>query len=72
MPVRHFVLHTDEDELVRRIENDTDDPSAGQWRLDHVKAYLAATPWLHGSGTVVDTTGRTPDEVAHAIVGHLA
>ncbi|MGB3440374.1 MAG: AAA family ATPase [Actinophytocola sp.] len=72
VPVHHFVLHTNEDELVHRIEHDTADPGARQWRLDHVKAYFAAVPWLHASGTVVDTTGRTPDEVAHAIVSHLA
>jgi hypothetical protein len=71
VPVHHVVLHTGRDELVRRIEHDSADPGARRWRLDHVEAYFAAVPWLHAAGTVVDTTGRAPDEVAHAIVGHL-
>jgi len=66
--MRHFVLHADTDELLRRINGS---PEATQWRLDHVQPYLDAIPWLHRDATVVDTTHRTPDEVALVIKGHL-
>jgi hypothetical protein len=69
VPVRHFVLHADTAELVRRIEGS---PEATRWRLDHVRPYLDAIAWLHRDATVVDTTGRTPEEVALTIEGHLA
>ncbi len=68
VPVHHFALHADEAELVRRIEGDE---IATQWRLDHLAAYRAALPWLRASATVVDTTDRTPAEVARTIAGHL-
>ena len=68
VPVRHFVLHADTAELIRRIEGTTE---ATQWRLDHVQPYLDAVPWLHRDATVVDTTGRTSAEVALMVKGHL-
>ncbi|MFD3452564.1 AAA family ATPase [Streptomyces sp. NPDC058691] len=67
LPVRHFVLHTDSAGLARRIEGDTVETGARQWRLDHLAAYEAALPWLHAAGTVVDTTGVPPREVARRI-----
>lgn len=67
LPVRHFVLHADSAVLTRRIEQDTVETGARQWRLDHLAEYEAALPWLRGAGTVVDTTGVPPREVARRI-----
>jgi len=36
------------------------------WRLDHLDAYDAALPWL-SDADVVDTTNRTPEQVARHI-----
>jgi hypothetical protein len=69
--VRHFVLHADEAELVRRIEGDRVERGARAWRLDHLARYRQALPWLRRDGTVVDTAGRSPQEVARVIAGHL-
>ncbi|QRP43881.1 AAA family ATPase [Amycolatopsis sp. FDAARGOS 1241] len=63
--VRHFVLHADRAELRRRIE--ADEPSIRQWRLDHLEAYEGALPWLRETGTVVDTEGTPPADVARKI-----
>ncbi|OZD17822.1 ATP-binding protein [Rhodococcus sp. 06-156-3C] len=65
--VQHFVLHTDEPTLRRRIENDqVMGPST--FRYAHVDPYFeAADAWLHDVATVVDTTHRNPDAVADYI-----
>ena len=67
VPVRHFVLHADGDTLRRRIVGDRDlGPSA--FRLDHVDPYAEAFgAWLRSEAEVVDTTGRTPQEVAREV-----
>ncbi|HEV7976383.1 AAA family ATPase [Amycolatopsis sp.] len=63
--VHHFVLHADQSELVRRIEEDrSEHQSAREWRLDHLDPYQAALPWLRKSATVVDTTGKSPHQAA--------
>ncbi|MEU4092471.1 AAA family ATPase [Streptomyces sp. NPDC026673] len=67
LPVRHFVLHTDPAELTRRIEQDTVETGARQWRLDHLEEYRKALPWLRAAGTVVDTTAAPPREVARRV-----
>ncbi|MCZ4100488.1 ATP-binding protein [Streptomyces sp. So13.3] len=67
IPVRHFVLHTDQDTLTRRIESDTVETGARQWRLDHLTAYESARPWLSRTAETIDTTNLPPDRVAHAI-----
>ncbi|MGC5015905.1 AAA family ATPase [Streptosporangium sp. DT93] len=67
IPVHHVVLHTDQATLTRRIEEDTADPEARQWRLDHLPDYLDALPWLIREGKVVDTTQLSPSQVAHAV-----
>lgn len=36
IPLRHIVLHADRTELTRRIESDTVETIARQWRLDHL------------------------------------
>jgi broad-specificity NMP kinase len=70
--VHHFVLHADESELVRRIEEDrSEHQSAREWRLHHLSAYQAALPWLRKSATVVDTTRKSPHEVALEVISVL-
>jgi hypothetical protein len=63
IPVRHFVLHADQDTLRRRIEADTPTPSP--FRLNYLEPYAeAARTWLHAEAEVVDTTHLTPAQVA--------
>ncbi|MEU5764641.1 AAA family ATPase [Streptomyces asoensis] len=67
IPVRHFVLHADQDTLRGRIQGDPVlGPSA--FRLRYLEPYAeAARTWLHGAAEVVDTTHLTPDLVARRI-----
>ncbi|MFC9876941.1 ATP-binding protein [Nocardia salmonicida] len=67
IPVRHFVLHADQDTLRGRIEGDTVlGPSS--YRLRYLEAYAeAARTWLHSEAEVVDTSEITPAEVARRI-----
>ncbi|GAB3982184.1 AAA family ATPase [Plantactinospora veratri] len=59
IPVRHFVLHADQDTLRRRIEGQHPVPSP--FRLQYLKPYAeAARTWLHAEAEVVDTTHLTP------------
>ncbi len=60
IPVRHFVLHADQDTLRRRIEGDVLlDPSL--FRLGYLESCAeAARTWLHDEAEVVDTTHLTP------------
>ncbi|WP_329618053.1 AAA family ATPase [Streptomyces brevispora] len=64
IPVRHFVLHADQDTLRGRIKGDTVlGPSP--FRLKHLEPYAeAARTWLHGEAEVVDTTHLTPAQAA--------
>ncbi|OON79186.1 AAA family ATPase [Streptomyces tsukubensis] len=68
IPVKHFVLHTDENTLRARIDGDTDlGPSP--FRHKHVARYAeAARTWLHEEAEVIDTTHLTPAEAALQIV----
>ncbi|PJN31092.1 ATP-binding protein [Streptomyces sp. CB02613] len=70
VPVHHFLLHTDRDTLVERIETDTKPDSVGarQWRLDHLSDYERALPWLRREAQVVDTTGVPPTGVAETVL----
>lgn len=74
IPVHHFLLHTDHDTLVHRIETDTAPESANarQWRLDHLAAYTDALPWLRAAAEVVDTTGVPPSRVADLVIERVA
>ncbi|MFI7218943.1 AAA family ATPase [Micromonospora maritima] len=66
IPVRHFVLHADQDTLRRRIEGEHPVPSA--FRLQYLQPYVeAARTWLHAEAEVVDTTHLTPAQVAAQI-----
>jgi hypothetical protein len=67
IPVRHFVLHADQDTLRGRIEGDTLlGPST--FRLAHLESYTeAARTWLHDEAEVVDTTHLTPGQAAQLV-----
>jgi gluconate kinase len=69
VPVHHFALHADHDTLVQRIETDTVETAARQWRLDHLADYQQALPWLSRKAQVIDTNMSTPAEVAVLISG---
>ncbi|MGA4844103.1 AAA family ATPase [Streptomyces sp. G45] len=71
VPVRHFVLHTDPDTLARRIEGDTVETGARQWRLDHIARYQEALPWLRRAADVIDTTHLTPAQTAAAVAADV-
>jgi AAA domain-containing protein len=67
IPVRHFVLHADQETLRKRIEGDTVmGPSS--FRLQYLDAYAeAAHTWLHDEAEVIDTAAITPERVAERI-----
>ena len=63
IPVRHFVLHADQDTLRRRIEMEHPVPSL--FRLKYLQPYAeAAFTWLHAEAEVIDTTHLTPEQAA--------
>jgi hypothetical protein len=64
IPVRHFVLHADQNTLRRRIEGDT---VLGPWRfrLRYLDTYADAfRAWLRDEAEVIDTTELTPAQAA--------
>lgn len=69
--VRHVLLHSDDDELVRRIESDQIESGAREWRLDHIQRYRDALGWLRDDAEVIDTTQLSPSEAAEKIFGLL-
>ncbi|MFI1483281.1 AAA family ATPase [Streptomyces sp. NPDC020747] len=68
IPVRHFVLHADQDTLRGRIAGDTVIGPDSPFRLQYLEPYAeAARTWLHAEAEVVDTTHLTPAEAAQQI-----
>ncbi len=67
IPLRHFVLHADQNTLRQRIECDTVmGPSS--FRLEHLEPYAeAARTWLHDEAEVIDTASITSEHVAVTI-----
>ncbi|MEU4561155.1 ATP-binding protein [Actinoplanes sp. NPDC023936] len=66
IPVRHFVLHADQDTLRGRIEGEHLVPSP--FRLHYLEPYAeAARGWLHAEAEVIDTTHLTASEAARRI-----
>lgn len=67
VPVRHFVLHADQDTLRGRILGDAlTGPSP--FRLKYLDPYAeAARTWLLAEAEVVDTTHLTPAQAARQI-----
>jgi deoxyadenosine/deoxycytidine kinase len=73
IPVHAFTLHADRDTFITRVEHDTEEPTAKQWRLDHYDTYVTALDeWMRDATHVIDTTHRTPDEVAAHIKRHVS
>ncbi len=71
IPVRHFVLHADQDTLRGRIEGDGD-PGPSPFRLKYLEPYAeAARGWLHAEAEVVDTTHLTPAQAAQLIAASV-
>lgn len=65
IPVRHFVLHADQDTLRERIAGDTVVGPDSPFRLRYLEPYAeAARTWLHAEAEVVDTTRLTPGQAA--------
>jgi chloramphenicol 3-O-phosphotransferase len=63
------VLDADESVLRSRIAADETERDAEPWRLDHIAAYLGARPWMIAAADlVIDTSTRTPTEVATQVV----
>jgi hypothetical protein len=70
IPVRHFVLHADQDTLRGRIEREHAVPSP--FRLKYLEPYAeAARTWLHDQAEVIDTTDLTPAQAALQIAEAL-
>jgi hypothetical protein len=69
IPVRHFVLHADDETLRERIEGDRVlGPLPSPFRLKYLETYAeAARTWLHYEAQVVDTTHLTPAQAAMQI-----
>jgi hypothetical protein len=67
IPVHHFLLHTDRETLLQRIETDPVETGARQWRLDHIPDYHNALPWLSREAAVINTTETPPAQVAQGI-----
>ena len=66
--VVHVTLHSSHETLVTRIENDTDDPAARNWRLDQASRYFEVADRLATLGPRVDTENRSAHEVAAAVL----
>ena len=67
IPVRHFVLHADQDTLRRRIEDDIV-LGTSSFRLRYLDPYADAfRTWLHDDAEVIDTTDLTPAQAAQRI-----
>ncbi|WP_433666467.1 ATP-binding protein [Nocardia sp. CA-136227] len=71
IPLQHFVLHAERDELLRRIESDPIMPNSS-WRLAHLEDYDAARSWHRRVARVIDTTDLRPQEVAMRIATDAA
>jgi hypothetical protein len=71
IPVRHFVLHADQETLRGCIEGDTDmGPSA--FRLGNLAPYARAyEAWMREDADVIDTTSLTPAQTARQVAQRL-
>jgi hypothetical protein len=66
IPVRHFVLHSDQTTLRNRIEGDP--VISSPFRLSYLAPYAdAASTWLQDKAEVIDTTHLTPSQAASLI-----
>lgn len=67
IPMRHVVLHADQDTLRERIMGDTT-MGPSKFRLSYLAPYDEAfRDWLHNEAEVIDTTVLTPTQAASEI-----
>jgi hypothetical protein len=67
IPVRHLLLHADQDALRGRIEDDTV-MGYSEFRMRYVEPYAEAyEAWLKDEAEVIDTTAITPGDAARRI-----
>ena len=72
IPVRHFVLHADQETLRGRIARDTVLGPNSPFRLKYLEPYAeAARTWLGSEAEIVDTTHLTPAQAALQIADAL-
>ncbi|WP_157124893.1 TniQ family protein [Nocardia pseudovaccinii] len=69
VPLHHFVLHAEHDELLRRIETDPTKPNSS-WRFERLDDYNAARSWHNQEAHIIDTTDLQPRQVAKLIAAH--
>jgi hypothetical protein len=69
--LRAFTLNVAHGEHEQRIQSDHLDAEAAGWRRERRSVFDAALPWLGNTTTVLDTTGKSPREVADTIDRHL-
>ena len=68
LDVFHVVIHVDAEVLAHRIKADELEQTARQWRLDHIRDYAAARPWMVASADlVVDSTSLPVADVARFV-----
>ena len=71
IPVKHVVLHADEETLRRRI-NEDELLGPSPFRFSYLEPYSEAlTTWLSDEADIVDTTALTPAHVARRVVDSL-
>ena len=69
LEVFHVVLDVDTEVLARRIKGDELEQTARQWRLDHIRDYVAARPWMVAcADLVVDSTSLPVADVARSVL----
>ncbi|MFF4344922.1 AAA family ATPase [Kitasatospora sp. NPDC001540] len=80
IPLRHLLLHADPDTVAARIDAATEYPGdearsakVRAFRRRQLPSYTQAfASWLAADAEVVDTTGRTPRQVADRVLELLA
>jgi len=72
LAVHAFTFRVDPEEHERRIRHDADLPDAAEWRLSRIPDFQKALSWLEEETTAIDTTSRTPAEIASLILEELA
>lgn len=69
--VRHVTLDATPPVLRTRIAGDEVDPAATRWRREHIDVYAEVRHELAARGATVDTSGRSPDQVAAAVADEV-
>jgi shikimate kinase len=68
LDIFHVLLHVDSDVLVERIKADEVGSGALHWRLDHIRDYEKARPWMESAADLaIDATHLPVAEVAERI-----